>query len=461
MFVTRGSQKVESAFGAVLWFFLYCVRINGLGLIVLSCFGVSFGQDSDWPQWRGPNRDGVWNGQVATTPPPANGLEVLWKSPIGPGYTGPTVKDGRVYVMDRIRRPEQEERVVCLDAANGKQLWEHRYSCVYSGVGYEAGPRASVTIDNDRVFSVGSMGHLHCLGTDGVVIWKQDLNQTYGISRNDRMPIWGIAASPLVYKNLVIVQIGAGNGAGLVAFDKITGAEVWKCLDDRAQYSSPIIVQQAGRDVLVIWTGDSVAGVDPNSGQVFWQHPFAPRNMPIGVASPVYRNGQIFVTSFYDGSMMLHLSDSSLSVELAWARVGESERKTDALHSIIGTPVWIGDHLYGPDSHGEFRCLSIKNGDRIWEDLTIVPQARWATVHIVQFPNAESSEVLLFNERGELIRGELSPAGFKEQWRSAILKPTTPQLNQRGGVCWSHPALTSDGIIVRSDEEIVYLKLPQ
>lgn len=461
MIAINSARKAKSFFRSSVSISSIFPRIGGVCLLTLIVAAYSFGQDSEWPQWRGPNRDGVWSGRVATTPPPATGLEVVWKTPIGPGYTGPTVADGRVYVMDRIQRPEQEERVVCLDAATGEFEWEHRYPCVYSGVGYEAGPRASVTIDGNRVYSLGSMGHLHCLDTGGSVVWKQDLNQTYGISKNDRMPIWGIAASPLIYQNMVVVQIGAGNGAGLVAFDKLTGQEIWKCLDDRAQYSSPIIVKQAGRDVLVIWTGDSVAGIDPKDGQVLWQHPFPPRNMPIGVASPIYRNGQIFVTSFYDGSLMLNLSDTSLDVELAWVRVGESERKTDALHSIIGTPVWIGDHLYGPDSHGEFRCLAARNGDRIWEDLSIVPKARWATVHIVQFPSADSSEVLLFNERGELLRGELSPSGFKEQWRSAILKPTKPQLNQRGGVCWAHPAMTSDGIIVRNDEEIVYVRLPQ
>lgn len=415
----------------------------------------------EWTQWRGPNRDGVWQGNVDSSPLPAEGLEVLWRAPIGSGYTGPTIADGRVFVMDRIRRPEQEERVVCLNAKTGDQLWEHRYPCVYAGVGYEAGPRASVTIDGQHAYSLGSMGHLNCLTVSGSVVWKRDLNQEYGISTNDRMPIWGIAASPLIYQQLVIVQIGAGNGAGILAFDKRTGKEVWKCLDDRAQYSSPIIVQQCGRDVLVVWTGDSVAGIDPSTGDLFWRYPFPPRNMPIGVASPIYRDGQIFVTSFYDGSLMLRLRDDALEVEKVWARVGENERKTDALQSIISTPVWIGDHLYGADSHGEFRCLDVRNGDRVWEDLSIVPTARWATVHIVQFPTADSKEVLLFNERGELLRGRLTPTGFESQWRTSVLKPTTPQLNQRGGVCWSHPALTADGILVRNDEEVVYLKLPQ
>jgi hypothetical protein len=157
---------------------------------------------------------------------------------------------------------------------------------------------------------------------------------------------------------------------------------------------------------------------------------------------------------------MLRLREDAMQVDKVWARVGANERQTDALHSIIGTPVWIGDHLYGPDSYGEFRCLEASSGERVWEDLSIVPKARWATVHIIQFPSADSSQVLLFTERGELLSGTLTPSGFQQTWRTSVLKPTTPQLNQRGGVCWSHPALTGDGIIVRNDEEVVYLKLP-
>jgi len=447
----RNSGRVAGRLG-VLLLLIWC------GLGAQAVMGQD-PQDPQWPQWRGPQRDGVWSQELELQAFPQDGLEVLWRAPIGPGYTGPTVADDRVFVMDRLRRPEQVERVLCFDARSGIQIWEHRYPCVYAGVGYEAGPRASVTVHDKQAYSLGSMGHLHCFDVGGTVLWQRDLNQEYGISDNSRMPTWGIAASPLIYQQWVIVQIGAGRGAGLVAFDKDTGEEAWKCLDDRAQYSSPILVRQADQDVLVIWTGDSVAGIDPSNGQVHWRYPFPPKEMPIGVASPIVRNDQLFVTSFYDGSLMLRLKPESLEVEKVWARVGENEQRTDALQSIIGTPVWIGDHLYGVDSYGQFRCLEAQTGQRVWENLDIVPTARWATVHIIQFPDADSSRVLIFNERGELLLGELSPNGFNEIGRTSLIRPTTPQLNQRGGVCWAHPALTADTIIVRNDEEIVCLRL--
>ena len=204
----------------------------------------SFASADDWPQWRGPKRDGVWRETGIVEKFAEKQLPIKWRAEVGPGYSGPTVAGERVFLTDRQTKPKQTERVHAFDAAEGKKLWTFEYDCEYKGVGYEAGPRACVTIDEDRAFALGSMGHLHCLNiSDGSVIWKKDCNTEYHI----RMPIWGIASAPLVYENLVIVQI-SGEHACLVAFEKATGKEAWKALDDRANYSAPIINQHFGRD---------------------------------------------------------------------------------------------------------------------------------------------------------------------------------------------------------------------
>lgn len=426
--------------------------------IFLACAAPTNGQAQQWPQWRGPQRDGVLRHDYRSDEFPENGFELLWEAPLGPGYTSPVVADDRVFVMDRIVKPEQQERVVCFDAVSGNQLWEHTYDCRYVDIGYQAGPRASVTVDGSRAFSLGAMGHLKCFDVGGGVLWEKDLNEEYEISKSGRMPIWGMAAAPLVYDDLLIVQVG-GPQACLVAFEKKSGEEVWRALNDRAQYSSPILVQQNGNDVVVLWSGDSVAGIAPRDGQVYWRFPFRPRNMPIGVATPLVKDNQIFVTSFYDGSLMLRLLPDSMSVEKVWMKVGNNERRTQALHSIISTPVWIGEYIYGVDSYGEFRCLDARTGDRVWEDLSAVPKARWSTIHFVQFPDQESNRVWMFNERGELILGKLSAGGFVEQDRTTLIQPTRKQLNQRDGVCWTHPAFTEDLVIVRNDEKIKAYRL--
>jgi outer membrane protein assembly factor BamB len=408
----------------------------------------------EWPQWRGPERDGVWRESGIISEFPEDGLEVRWRQPIGAGYSGPTVADGRVYVTDRLVKPEQIERVHCFDWKNGSKRWTFEYPCAYT-ISYTAGPRASITIDDDRAFVLGAMGHLHCLdaGT-GKVLWKRDLNQEFQLVADNRMPIWGIAAAPLVYNDLVIVVVG-GKDATVVAFDTKYGDRQWSALRDRAQYASPILIRQAGVDVLVIWTGDSVAGVDPANGKVHWRHPFAPREMPIGVATPVVHADRLFMTSFYDGAMMLKLQQDQPTVEQVWHRRGADEKNTDGLQSIISTPVFDGEHIYGVDSYGELRCLDASNGDRIWEDQTATPRERWSTIHFVQ----HDDRYWLFNERGNLILADLSPSGYHELGRTHLIDPTLEQLPRRGGVTWSHPAFAHRHIFARNDKELVCVSL--
>jgi outer membrane protein assembly factor BamB len=292
------------------------------------------------------------------------------------------------------------------------------------------------------------MGHLHCLdAASGKMLWKKQPGVDYKI----RLPIWGIAAAPLIDGELVIVQVGGEEGACLMAFDKKTGAERWRALDDQPSYSAPIIIRQADRRILVCWTGDNVVGLDPATGKVYWKYPFHQSRMVINVPTPVVEGDRLFVTSFYDGSLMLELHQNEAQVEKVWRRQGTSERHTDALHAMISTPYLEGDYVYGFDSYGELRCLDARNGDRIWEDLTAVPKARWATVHMVR----NQGRMWMFNERGELIIGTLSPQGFHEISRAKLIEPTTEQLGERNGVCWSHPAYAYRHIFARNDKELV------
>lgn len=406
----------------------------------------------DWPQWRGPQRDGVWRetGLIEKFDTPR--LKPLWRAPIAGGYSGPTVAEGRVFVSDRVVRPRQIERVHCFDATNGRKLWTHEYECAYRGVQYDAGPRASVTISDGRAYALGAMGDLFCLAAaDGHVIWHKDLDREYDVS----MPIWGLTSAPLVDGDLVIVQVGGADGACLVAFNKKTGNEQWRALDDRASYTAPIIVRHEGKRVLVCWTGDSVAGLNPQSGDVHWRYPFKPAKIVLAIATPVYDKGRLFVSGFYDGSLMLKLPADGAAVELLWRRKGANERNTEALHSLISTPLLLGDHVYGVDSYGELRCLDAATGERIWESLAATPKARWSTIHMVR--NGE--RVWMFNERGELIISRLSPKGFEEISRAKLIEPTTDQLGQRGGVCWAHPAFANRRVFARNGKELICASL--
>ena len=365
-------------------------------LVLFSQFVALHAARSDeWPQWRGPNRDGVWSETGLVDKFANEQLKLRWRVPIANGYSGPTVADGRVYVTDRLVEPKQVERVHAFDWKDGTKLWSHTYDCPYVGMGYPDGPRASVSIDEGRAYSLGAMGHLFCFdAAKGDILWQKDLAKEFDIT----MPIWGIAASPLIENDLLILHIG-GKEACIVALDKLSGELRWKALDDRASYSAPIIIEQGGQRVLAVWTGDNVVGLDPKSGDVYWKHAFTPTRMVIGIATPVVDKNRLFVSCFYDGSMMLTLDQNKPAAELLWRRLGPDEQHTESLHSIISTPYLKGEYVYGVDSYGELRCLDAKTGDRIWEDLTATPKTRWSTIHMVQ----NGKQTWMFNERGELL----------------------------------------------------------
>jgi len=406
----------------------------------------------EWPQWRGPNRDGVWHetGVVEKFDEPQ--LKLRWRAAVASGYSGPTIAGGRVFLTDRVVEPEEAERVHAFDWQTGRKLWTHSYACRYEDVSYKAGPRASVSVDEGRAYALGTMGDFHCLdAATGQLLWAIDSRRRY----DAKVPVWGISAAPLVDGPLVILQVGGRDGACIVALDKTTGEERWRALDDRASYSAPIIIEQAGRRVLVCWTGDNVAGLDPASGEVYWKYPFPPARMVINVPTPVVASDWLFVTAFYDGAAMLRLRQDALDVEEVWRRRGASERNTDALHAMISTPYMEGDYVYGVDSYGELRCLEAASGDRVWEDLTAVPSDRWATIHMVR----NGRRMWMFNERGELIIATLSPQGFHEISRARLIEPTTDQLPRRDGVCWSHPAYAYQHVFARNDRELVCASL--
>lgn len=416
-------------------------------ILLLAALLPSLGaQGDDWPQWRGPTRDGVWRetGVVDSLP---DVIEPRWRAPVGTGYSGPTVAAGRVYVMDRVEEPEELERVHCFAWDTGEPLWSHGYACPYDGVSYKAGPRCSVHVHDGRAYSLGTKGHLFCFdAATGEVEWQRDLFREYSIE----LPIWGIAAAPVIEGDLLIVPV-SGKDAYLVAFERTTGEERWRAFGDRGNYSAPIVIDQAGHRVLVCWSGDRVLGVDPATGALHWQYPLKAKNMPLGVASPLLHRDKLFFTGFYDGCALLQLDPEELAVAEVWRRRGQSELRTDGLHSIISTPIAIGEHVYGVDSYGQLRCLALEDGARVWEDLTAVPKSRWATIHFVK----NDDDVWMFNERGELLITKLSPDGFEEIDRGRLIEPTRAQLNRRGGVCWSHPAFAYRHVFARNDAELI------
>jgi outer membrane protein assembly factor BamB len=429
----------------------------------------------DWPQWLGPQRDGMWGETGILEKFPKDGPKVRWRFDLSNGYAGPAVANGRVYVMDRVlaegaKNPSNpfnrdkvagEERVFCINDKDGKEVWRHTYPCTYD-VSYPNGPRTTPVIQDGRVYTLGTMGDLYCLDEkDGKVVWSKNLVKDYGAPVSQ----WGFSAHPVIEGDKLICLVG-GKGSEVVAFDKKTGVEKWKAMSMRNSdvgYAPPMVFSFGGKRQLVIWDPEKVSGLDPETGNVLWQtdkDTFRCKNS-LTVSTPRLDKDRLLVTAFYEGSLLLQLDKNKATPTVVWkdAGRGETPEQTETLHSIMCTPYIKDGYIYGVCSYGELRCLKEADGSRVWEDLRATgsqtkPTERWANA----FLTPQGDRWFLFNEKGDLIIATLSPKGYEEIDRAHLLDPTT-QLQPNRKVLWSHPAYANKSIYVRNDKEIVCFSL--
>ncbi len=415
----------------------------------------------DWPEWRGQGRRGEWRESGILDVFPADGLKLKWRAPVRAGFAGPAVAAGRLYVTDfqPVQNLKGSERTLCLDEQTGKILWAQEWDADYVGLmrTYATGPRATPTVDGDRVYVQGAKGALACLNArTGAVLWKKDYVKDYGTD----VPVWGMVSAPLVDGPRLIVVAGGRPDAKVVAFDKLTGKEIWRALSSEKTepgYAPPLLIEAGGRRQLIIWHPEAVTSLDPATGAVFWEQPFRIQ-AGLAVATPVLSGSRLLLTAFYNGPMMFDLDPARPQARVAWKGSSNSEIQTDKLHSLISTPVIDGDHIYGICSYGQFRCLDARTGERVWETPDVTREhARWATGFLVR----NGDRYFINNDHGELIIARLSPKGYQEISRTVLIKPTANSGNRRqlGAVHWSHPAYANRHIYVRNDEEILAASL--
>ncbi len=420
----------------------------------------------DWPQWLGPQRDGVWRETGIIERFPANGLKVRWRVPIGAGYTGPAVANGRVYVMDRRLAKDSNnpaspwgrgeipgtERVLCLNEADGKIRWQHEYDCRYT-VSYAAGPRATPAVHDGKVYSLGAEGNLLCLDAEkGAVLWARDFKKDFGI----KTPVWGFAGHPLVDGKKLICLAG-GEGSVAVAFDKDTGKELWRALSAKEPgYAPPMIYEFGGKRQMILWHPEAVNALEPDTGKVIWTHPTTPSiRSGMTIPSPRQAGDLLFLTSFYNGSLLLRVNSANPSV--VWQSQKVSEKDTDGLHSVMATPLIENGYIYSPCSYGQFRCLKLATGERVWETFepTSGKSERWGHAFVVK----QGERSFLFSEKGDLIIARLTPVKYEEISRAHLLDP----VNRDPGrpVVWSHPAFANKCVYARNDREIICASLAE
>ena len=437
----------------------------------------------DWPQWLGPKRDGVWRETGLVEKFPEGGPKQVWKVEIGVGYAGPAVADGKVFVTDYVPGDKAKlpnngfakgrfagaERVICRDAATGKELWKHEYAVEYT-VSYPAGPRCTPTVDGSFVYTLGAMGDLKCLrASNGEEVWAKNFMKDYDAG----LPVWGFAAQPLVDGDKLICLVGGTNDRLVVAFDKKTGKELWasqSCLGDFG-YSPPMIYEFGGKRQLVVWHTKAIVGLEPNTGKRIWRVEF---DVKAALTAPTARKvgtDKLFVTSFYNGSMLLKVTADKAEIVWKSKARGEMPDQTTDLSSIMCTPWVDGDHIYGVCSYGQLRCIEANTGTRVWETMRATRGARTPTKVAAEPEPAESERwslafivpqgdrYFLFNEQGDLIIAKLSPKGYEETDRAHIIDPTNTMAGRGRLVVWMHPAFANKCVYARNDKELICVSL--
>jgi outer membrane protein assembly factor BamB len=437
----RASLLLAKRLGAraVLWHFglnvehlRHFLAANACAVCLLLCCFCA--QASDWPQFLGPTRNGVYDGKIAESWG-KEGPAIVWRRGVGQGFAGPVVSGGKLILFHRI---ENKEVVECLNATNGTALWTNGYPTAYrDDFGFDEGPRGTPAISDNRVYTSGAEGLLSCfdLGT-GRSIWSVNTKRDFQAAKG----FFGAACSPLIEGDAVLMIIGGKDGAGIVAFNKETGKVLWKGTGDAASYSSPTVATFGGRRTALFLTRSELAGADPKTGDVFFRFPFEPPiHSSVSAATPIVVDDCIFLTASYNaGAVLLKVNPNKWLVQKVWA--GE-----DILSSHYATSVYRDGFLYGLDGRTDpgletptLRCVEFKTGKVRWKkDLAA------ATIILAD------NELLILTEPGELIRAPASPDGFKPTARAQIVSSQVR----------AHSALAEGKLYARSKNMLVCVDL--
>jgi outer membrane protein assembly factor BamB len=375
---------------------------------------------------------------------PTGGLKVRWRAPVGWGFASPVVAQGRVYLADsEVVKPRARERLHCFDATTGKALWTHTYDVAYEDWAFdptqEIGPVATPIVHNGKVYALGRLGHLFCLDArKGDVLWQRNLENDYRVAFAPGTP------SPLIEEDLLVLFIGGKPGACVVALHKDTGKEVWKALDESLTFSSPIVVTAGGKRQLIVWTQESVTSLDPSAGKTYWRQ-WLTTSSEYAVSTPVFHKDRLLV-----GGLMFQLDVDKPAAKILWP---DSKVPSRRIFSHTSTALFCGDHLFSAKSSGELICLDATTGEQAWESAKVTGLKNGASIHLTQ--NGDS--VLLYTDKGELIRAQLTAQSYKEIGRVAVLAPTFPFAGRK--VAWSAPAFANRHIFARNGKELICASL--
>lgn len=414
----------------------------------------------DWDQWLGPNRDSVWNESGIIKSIPENGLKELWRTSIAGGFAGPAVAGDHVFVTDFVLKDGDQtfnaskrsvlkgtERIHCLDRKTGKTVWAKEYRCDYN-MSYAAGPRATPTVEGDRVYWLGGEGHLRCHSTnDGKEVWFNDLKKLYNLKE---CPLWGFSSHPLIHGEMLYCIVG-GEGSVAVAFDKSNGKEVWKSLSSKKGqgYAPPTMITAGGTEQLLIFTPESLNSLNPITGETYWSKKIAAA-YEMSIIAPTQHGDYLLTTALQNATLLVKLDSEKPAATEVWRGKG-----TNPDHN---PPVIHDGHIYGVDVKGHLRCIDLVSGERKWESLATCPNGRPAA-STTGFLVRNGDHWYITTEQGELIIAKMTPKGYEELGRAKMLEPTAENWGRK--IVWSHPAFAGKCVFARNDKEIVCYSLAE
>jgi outer membrane protein assembly factor BamB len=377
----------------------------------------------DWPQWRGPRRDGVSAERGLLKQWPAGGPPLVWQAKgAGDGYSSFSVANGRLFTLGARGGTEY---VIAFDVAKGTRLWEATHGRRFSNDRGD-GPRATPTVEGDRVYAFGASGDLSVLeAATGKVVWSQNVLQKFGGSNIN----WGLSESPLVLSDRILVSPG-GSGASIVALRKTDGSLIWKTQSDEPGYSSAVIQEIGGLRQAVFFTGERALGVDVNDGRLLWSYNRV-ANRTANIATPIVRGNHVFLSSDYGTGAAL------LSIIAEGPKVSAREVYfTSEMRNHHSSSVLVGDHLYGFSS-AILTALHFESGKQVWRDRSV---GKGSLVFA-------DDRLYLYSENGVVGLAEANPAGYREHGRFQIRTGSLPT--------WSHPVVSGGKLFLR-DQDTIY-----
>jgi len=403
-------------------------------------------QGADWPQWRGPNRDGVVTDKAHPLDAIPAEPKVLWKIDAGPGQSSPVLAGNRLIFLDG---KDGQETAHCVDAATGKEIWASAVGpMVEFANAYGEGPRCTPLIDGDRVYVQSCGGEFHCLAlADGKVQWKISFGADYGVpflgnksndpeAKETASRRHGNNGSAVIDGDRIFVPVGSTKKGTLIAFDKKTGKELWHSGEDNTAYSSVMVGTLAGVRQAVHLTADALMGVDVEKGNILWRVPLktgAKRH----VCTPVISGDTVTVASTSIGTLKFHIAKDAygLRAEQAWAAL--------PVKTVIGTPVLLGKYLYtlGPGSRADLVCLDFETGKPAWSHPAFGDYASLTVVN---------DKILALNSTGELSVVKANPEKYDELGRAQICAKT-----------WASPAYSDGRIFVKDEKHLTALAIAQ